>query len=148
MDWFEIISKNYMVDGGRPLKILDQILDQYGDPTWCLLNAGGTQPTESGPPRHIKELTKRTKTPGSRIIFAGAAWTGAIPTTFCLCRIRSRAVRTAAERIQMMQDYLEIPVAISAISGYAAYNDSQMTEWEFADEIGPCCRLRHPARCE
>jgi len=26
VDWFEIISENYMVDGGRPLKILDQIL--------------------------------------------------------------------------------------------------------------------------
>src|SRR6476661_7700368 len=28
-DWFEIISENYMVDGGRPLEVLDQILDQY-----------------------------------------------------------------------------------------------------------------------
>ena len=29
VDWFEIISENYMVDGGRPLAILDQILEQY-----------------------------------------------------------------------------------------------------------------------
>ena len=29
VDWFEIISENYMIDGGRPLKVLDQILDQY-----------------------------------------------------------------------------------------------------------------------
>ncbi|HRH96276.1 MAG TPA: DUF692 family protein, partial [Prosthecobacter sp.] len=28
-DWFEIISENFMVDGGRPLQILDQILEQY-----------------------------------------------------------------------------------------------------------------------
>jgi uncharacterized protein len=36
VDWFEIISENYMVDGGRPLKILDQILDQYPCRTaWC-----------------------------------------------------------------------------------------------------------------
>jgi uncharacterized protein len=27
--WFEIISENYMVDGGHPLKALDQILEQY-----------------------------------------------------------------------------------------------------------------------
>ncbi len=26
VDWFEIISENYMIDGGRPLEILDQIL--------------------------------------------------------------------------------------------------------------------------
>ena len=25
VDWFEIISENFMVDGGRPLEILDQI---------------------------------------------------------------------------------------------------------------------------
>ena len=29
VDWFEIISENYMVDGGKPLGILDQILEQY-----------------------------------------------------------------------------------------------------------------------
>ena len=29
VDWFEIISENFMVDGGRPLHVLDQILEQY-----------------------------------------------------------------------------------------------------------------------
>jgi hypothetical protein len=29
VDWFEIISENFMIDGGRPLHILDQILEQY-----------------------------------------------------------------------------------------------------------------------
>src|SRR5260370_28523723 len=29
VDWFEIISENFMIGGGRPLHILDRILDQY-----------------------------------------------------------------------------------------------------------------------
>ncbi len=29
VDWFEIISENFMIDGGRPLRILDQILERY-----------------------------------------------------------------------------------------------------------------------
>ena len=29
VSWFEIISENYMVDGGRPLAVLDRILEQY-----------------------------------------------------------------------------------------------------------------------
>ncbi len=29
VDWFEIISENFMIDGGRALRILDQILEQY-----------------------------------------------------------------------------------------------------------------------
>ena len=32
VDWFEIISENYMVDGGRPLQMLDQIWSNTG---WC-----------------------------------------------------------------------------------------------------------------
>jgi hypothetical protein len=27
VDWFEIISENFMVDGGRPLEFLDSILE-------------------------------------------------------------------------------------------------------------------------
>ena len=27
--WFEITSENFMVDGGRPLELLDSILEQY-----------------------------------------------------------------------------------------------------------------------
>src|ERR1700689_1552371 len=29
VDWFEVISENYMVDAGRPLAVLDQIAEQY-----------------------------------------------------------------------------------------------------------------------
>lgn len=29
VDWFEIISENFMVEGGRPLEVLDSILEQY-----------------------------------------------------------------------------------------------------------------------
>ncbi len=29
VDWFEIISENFMIDGGRPLAMLDQILERY-----------------------------------------------------------------------------------------------------------------------
>ena len=34
-----------------------------------------------------------------------------------------------------MQDFLEIPVAVENVSSYAEYNDSQMTEWEFLNEV-------------
>jgi hypothetical protein len=35
----------------------------------------------------------------------------------------------------MVQDYLEIPVAVENVSSYAAYHDSRMTEWEFLNEV-------------
>jgi uncharacterized protein len=29
VDWFEVISENYMVEGGQPLRMLDQICERY-----------------------------------------------------------------------------------------------------------------------
>jgi hypothetical protein len=45
------------------------------------------------------------------------------------------AVRTTAERIRQVQDYLEIPIAAENVSSYAEFHESQMTEWEFLNEV-------------
>ena len=63
-DWFEIISENYMCDGGRPLKVLDQILEQYevvqhGVSTYF----GSTDPLNREHLKRLKALVKRTRTP-------------------------------------------------------------------------------------
>jgi hypothetical protein len=59
VDWFEIISENYMVDGGRPLKILDQILDQYRVVQHGVsMYFGSAQPLNRDHLKRIKDLTK------------------------------------------------------------------------------------------
>jgi hypothetical protein len=45
--WFEIISENFMVEGGRPLHVLDQI---WSNTAWCstasrCISARRTSPT-------------------------------------------------------------------------------------------------------
>jgi uncharacterized protein (UPF0276 family) len=45
------------------------------------------------------------------------------------------AVRNTAERIRQVQDFLEIPVAVENVSSYAEFHDSEMTEWEFLNEV-------------
>jgi|GEM_PF-6874589 len=44
VDWFEIISENFMVDGGRPLEVLDWILDQCK----VVMHGGGLDPGNAG----------------------------------------------------------------------------------------------------
>ena len=34
-----------------------------------------------------------------------------------------------------MQDFLEIPIAVENVSSYAEFHESQMTEWEFLNEV-------------
>ena len=45
------------------------------------------------------------------------------------------AVERTVERVRMVQDYLEIPVAVENVSSYAAFTGSEMTEWEFLTEV-------------
>ena len=62
--WFEIISENYMVEGGRALAVLDHILDQYR----VVQHGVGMYPGDAGGVkfdhlRRLKRLVRRTNTP-------------------------------------------------------------------------------------
>src|SRR3981081_2741927 len=64
VDWFEIISENFMCDGGRPLEVLDQILEQYKVVQHGVsLYFGSTDPIYRAQLKRLKDLVKRTRTP-------------------------------------------------------------------------------------
>src|SRR5271170_7048460 len=64
VDWFEIISENFMIDGGRPLQILDQILEQYKVVQHGVsMYFGSAEKLNREHLRRLKELVKRTNTP-------------------------------------------------------------------------------------
>ena len=136
VDWFEIISENYMVDGGRPLRILDQTLDQYRVVQHGVsMYFGSAQPLNRDHLRRIKELTKRTKTPWLSDHLCWGSVDGRYTHDLLPLPYTLEAIRTTAERVRMVQDYLEIPVAVENVSSYAEYHDSEMTEWEFLSEV-------------
>ena len=136
VDWFEIISENYMVDGGPALEMLDRILEQYRVVQHGVsMYFGSAQPLNHEHLKRLKELTKRTKTPWVSDHLCWGSVDGRythdllpIPYTF-------EAVEITAEKIRQVQDYLEIPVAVENVSSYAEFHESEMTEWEFLNEV-------------
>lgn len=136
VDWFEIISENYMVDGGRALQVLDEILERYRVVQHGVsMYFGSAQPLNREHLKRLKELTRRTRTPWLSDHLCWGSVDGRythdllpIPYTF-------EAVKTTAERIRQVQDFLEIPVAVENVSSYAEFHQSQMTEWEFLNEV-------------
>src|SRR5436309_3847701 len=63
VDWFEIISENYMVDGGKPLTVLDKILDQYRVVQHGVsMYFGSAEPLNREHLKRSKTLVRRTKT--------------------------------------------------------------------------------------
>lgn len=135
-DWFEIISENYMVDGGRPLEVLDQILAQYKVIQHGVgLYLGNTDPLDRNHLRRLKKLVQRTKSP---YITDHLCW-GSIDGTYSHDLLplpyTLEAARHTARRIREVRDFLEVPLCVENVSSYAEYHVSDMTEWEFLTEV-------------
>lgn len=136
VDFFEIISENFMVGGGKPLHHLDRVLEHYRvvQHGVSLGIAGPDEPDREYLSR-LKALVRRTKTPWLSDHFC---WCGAgnahlhdllpIPYT-------PEAVRRTVERARMIQDFLEVPFALENTSSYLTYRSSTMSEWEFITEV-------------
>ncbi|MBP6784837.1 MAG: DUF692 domain-containing protein [Verrucomicrobiales bacterium] len=135
-DWFEIISENFMVDGGRPLQILDEILEQYRVVQHGVsLYFGSTDKLNRAHLKKLKALIKRTGTPwiSDHLCWGSVDGTYShdllpIPYTF-------EAARNAARKIREASDFLEVPIAVENVSSYAEFHTSEMTEWEFLTEV-------------
>src|SRR5260370_12977778 len=136
VDWFEIISENFMVDGGRPLQVLDQILEQYRVVQHGVsMYFGSAEPLNREHLARLKTLVKRTKTPwlSDHLCWGSVAarYSHAllpIPYTF-------EAAKRTAQKIREVRDFVEVPVVVENVSSYAEFHASEMTEWEFLNEV-------------
>jgi uncharacterized protein (UPF0276 family) len=134
--WFEIISENYMVDGGRPLAVLDRILERYRVVQHGVaMYFGSTGPLNREHLRRLKSLVKRTRTPWLTDHLCWGSIDGTYTHDLMPLPYTLEAARVAARKIRQAQEYLEVPVAVENVSSYAEFTDSNMTEWEFLTEV-------------
>jgi uncharacterized protein (UPF0276 family) len=136
VDWFEIISENYMVDAGRPLQVLDQILEQYNVVQHGVsMYFGSADPLSREHLNRLKSLVKRTKT---KFLSDHLCW-GSVDGTYTHDLLPMpytfEAAKITAQRIKQARDFLEVPICVENVSSYAEYHVSEMTEWEFLSEV-------------
>ncbi|RYD66504.1 MAG: DUF692 domain-containing protein [Verrucomicrobiaceae bacterium] len=134
--WFEIISENYMVEGGRALAVLDQILDQYR----VVQHGVGMYPGDAGGVkfehlRRLKRLVRRTKTPWLSDHLCWGSVDGSMSHDLLPIPFTFEAARKTAENLRIIQDFLEVPLAMENVSSYGEFNGNEMTEWEFLAEV-------------
>lgn len=136
VDWFEIISENYMVDGGRPLHVLDQILEQYRVVQHGVsMYFGSPEPYDREHLRRLKALVKRTRTPWLTDHLCWGSVDGRYTHDLLPMPYTFEAARQTAQKIREVRDFVEVPIAVENVSSYAEFHVSQMTEWEFLTEV-------------
>src|SRR5258708_26462797 len=135
VDWFEIISENYMVDGGRPLHVLDQILEQYRVVQHGVsMYFGNAARPNRDHLKKLKALTKRTQTPWLSDHLCWGSVDGRFTHDLLPIPYTWEAVETTARNIREVQDFTGVPVAVENVSSYAEFHASEMTEWQFLSQ--------------
>lgn len=134
--WFEIISENYLVDGGRPRYVLDQILERYPVVQHGVsLYFGSLEPFNRDHLRRLKQLVRRTNTPWLTDHLCWGSIDGTYTHDLLPMPYTFEAVEVAARKVREARDFLEVPIAIENVSSYTEFRESQMTEWQFLTEV-------------
>lgn len=132
VDWFEIISENYLVPGGKPLHYLDRIRARYPLVMHGVsLSIGSTDPLNRDYLKQLKALAGRVE---PAWISDHLCWTGVagqnmhdlLPLPYT-----EEAIDHVAARVREVQDFLGRQILLENVSSYVNYTQSQLSEWDF-----------------
>jgi uncharacterized protein (UPF0276 family) len=149
VDWFEILSDNYLETAGRPLDYLDAIADRYPVVMHGVsLSIGSTDPLDRTYVRSLRALRDRTR---ARWVSDHLCWTGVsgrnthdlLPLPYT-----EEALAHVTGRVKEVEDILGAPIALENPSTYVEFGASganganAMREWEF---LGRLCEAADAA---
>jgi uncharacterized protein (UPF0276 family) len=142
VDWFEVLSENFMDTGGRPVHILDRIVELYPVALHGVsMGIGNTDPLNREHLRKLKALAARAR---AHWVSDHLCWTGILGrNTHDLLPMpyTEEALRHTTARVRQVSDFLERPLVLENPSSYVEFASSTMPEWEFL------ARLAEDADC-
>ncbi len=136
VDFFEIISENFMVDGGKPRYHLEAVLESYDVIQHGVsLGIGSPEPLDTEYLKRLKELVRVVKPAWVSDHFCWGTADGVNIHDLLPLPYTKAAIERVVERAKQVQDFLEVRFALENTSSYLAYTSSQMPEWEFVSEV-------------
>ncbi|MGB4847609.1 MAG: DUF692 domain-containing protein, partial [Saprospiraceae bacterium] len=136
VDWFEVISENYINNFGFARHVLQHIASlkpvvMHG----VSMSIGSTDPLNIEYIKHLKELAEFVK---PAWISDHLCWTGvAHVNTHDLLPmpLTKESLHHVADRVNQVQDILQRPFVLENPSTYLEFEDSTLKEWEFLSEL-------------
>lgn len=136
VDWFEIISENFMDSGGRPRHILQQIAEQYKVVMHGVsLSIGSTAPLDF---EYLKRLKRLTGEINPAWISDHLCWTGVLGLNshdLLPLPLNEETLKHVCKRINTVQDFLERPLILENPSTYMSFEASTIPEQEFLAQM-------------
>ena len=132
VDWFEIVTENFLDTDGRPMWVLDQIAERHPIVVHGVsMSVGSPDPVNRVFLAKIKALAKRVR---AVWVSDHVCWTGVagrnlhdlLPMPYS-----EEALKHMVKKIRQVQDFLERPLVLENPSSYVEFTSSTMPEWEF-----------------
>jgi uncharacterized protein (UPF0276 family) len=136
IDWFEVISENFMVDGGRPLEVLERVRERYPVVLHGVsLSIGSTDPLNEAYLDRLADLAARIEPAwvSDHLCWAGVG--GRYAHDLLPLPYTSEALAHVVARIQKVQERLGRAIAMENVSSYVTFRRSTMSEWDFLSEV-------------
>ena len=136
VDWFEVLTENYLVPGGRPLDYLMRFRERYPLVMHGVsLSIGSSEPLDLDYLAKVKALAARIE---PQWISDHLCWTGVggrnthdlLPLPYT-----EEALAHVIARVRTVQEVLGRRILLENVSSYVAFRDSRLSEWEFLREV-------------
>ncbi len=136
VDWLEIISENYLVDGGKPLYYLDRIRRDYPMVMHGVsLSIGSADPLDMDYLGQIRQLARRIE---PAWISDHICWTGTNSLNMhdlLPMPLTRQSLEHIVSRVGQVQEFLSRPLVLENASTYVSFHCDELAEWEFVDEL-------------
>ena len=144
VDWFEAISENFMIDGGRPLAVLERARGScpvvlHG----VSLSLGSTDPLSESYLRALRALVDRVAPAWVSDHLCWGSVGGHYAHDLLPLPYTEEALAHVIDRVRIVQDRLGRQILIENVSSYLTFAHSAMPEWEFLAAVaeGADCGL-------
>jgi uncharacterized protein (UPF0276 family) len=136
VEWLEVVSENYMVNGGLPLVWLDRFRERFPLVMHGVsLSIGSMDPLDEDYLARLAALARRIE---PAWVSDHLCWTGVqgvnlhdlMPLPYT-----EEALKHVVTRVKRVQDTLKRRILLENVSSYVSFADSQLTEWEFLAEV-------------
>ncbi len=130
--FFEVISENFMAEGGRPRDVLERVRRDYPVALHGVsLSLGSAEPLDRA---YLARLARLIDWVRPVLVSDHLCWTGLgghnshdlLPMPFT-----EEAVTHVARKIREVQDFLERRILVENISSYVEYRESTLSEADF-----------------
>lgn len=132
VDWFEIISENFIDSRGWPRHALDRIAERYAVVCHGVsMSIGSSDPLDFD---YLAKLKRLASEIGAVWISDHLCWTGILGRNthdLLPLPLNEETLRHVVRRIRAVQDFLERPLVLENPSTYIRFAGDTLHEWEF-----------------